>query len=81
MRRLLAAVRNVKGSSGDVFGDLLAVVSPLLRSWKNAVDVETGEPIDFDPSALDRILEPRDLVRLAGEIITGGKLTEAEAKN
>lgn len=80
-RRLLATLRGVRDSSGDMFGELLAVVAPLLRSWKNATDVETGEPVEFDPAALDRILEAKDLVRLAGSIISGGRLTEADAKN
>lgn len=80
-RRLIGTLRSMRDNPNDAVGELLGVVGPLVRGWNDATDVETGEPVPFDQNDLDRILTAADLPAIAGAILTGGKLTEAERKN
>jgi len=70
-----------KEADGDVALDHLAeAIRDHLADWRNLTD-RNGEPIPFDPAALEDTLTDSELVLLFAAMLDGNRLTPADLGN
>lgn len=81
-RRLLECVQQIQDAAGkgEVIEAAVNAVAAGLVGWRNMVDPETQQPIEYSPAVLADVLAIDELMEIIGKMVGAGRLAEDDRK-